>query len=944
MAVPARSWTNVGVEGGGSPVDNRAMAIAVLQVRRAVSAVLVLLAAVVLSLSAGAAVAGAETANTCVVKSDGTVWCWGLGEVGQLGNGLAAFGSATPVQVVGVTGAVEVATGTSNGCALLEAGTVSCWGGTYVGVLALDDLGTSESPPQRVGAARVIAGVDGAQSISVGQNGACVVREDGKVVCWGCDKEGLSGQGVRGSCDTWNYEPDGLFRPSVVPGIDGAVSVSVGQQHACAVIGDGSVKCWGTDGGMGRIGAEVPESGAPVSPRTVAGVAVATAVSVNGYMSCAIVAGGAVSCWGRPSGWFSDDPGTHNAALVDGISGALDLKLDDGRACVILSDRKVKCWGWVVPDMTRLPDSGSPTPVLIPGVAGAAKLTGSTFAPCVVRANGTVACWGNDFGGAAGSGRPIVDTLYDVGGRVLGLDDSTAVTVGSYFGCGLRQSGGGVACIGLGPFRTEPDPGEWSPSESKRGLTLAQEAWQVPGSEGASSVDAGGTVGCAVIGGLVKCLGKPSSEGGSLGGGDGVGDSLFVPVTVTGISDATAVSVGSRAACAIHQAGAVSCWGQVWDTGSGYTTLDNDARAVTGLSDAVQVSAGAGFGCAVRAGGQVACWGDNYNKVFGTGSPNGSAGAVDVDGVEDAVKVRTSNDAACALIGDGTVTCWGEGMTDTLGYGSFQAAQFDGVEDADDVAIDADSDSVCWVREGGVWCRGLLGLVIHAMNGEINFATGDLDEGIDPDAPVAVPGVENATAVDLSGMAGCLRLTDGGMRCFGMSYFGLGDGRLPTGHGPAVVPLTVSGLSGVRTGLPSGDDSPVDEPEPVTDPGTVADIDPAEGGFVLPPLPVVPGVPVLPSPGAQLSAAPAVLRANQLVLTRFAVRRAGARCPGRVSARISVGSRTRTLTTSRVERRGRYCVLTVSLALPKAATKAKNVRFKVRGKGVKTRVVRVKRR
>lgn len=924
------------------------MAIAVLQARRAVPVALTLLACVVGSLTAGVEVSGAETVNTCVAKSDGTVWCWGHGADGQLGGGTSQTSTA-PLQVAGVGDAVTVATSTSNGCALLSAGTVSCWGNTYMGILALDDVGSAEHPPERIGTARMIDGVTGAQSLSVGQGGACVVRADGKVVCWGCDENGLSGNGGGNSCDGWNYNPSGLFGPSVVPGVDGAVSVSIGQRHACAALSDGTVKCWGLDNGTGRLGVDFPEpEQGPSSPQTVGGLHGVTAVAVGSDQSCALTTGGAVACWGRPLGWWSDEPGSHEPTAVEGIAGALELSIDEARACAILSDRQVKCWGWIVPDMVGLPESASLTPVTIPGVTDAAKLTGSTYAPCVIRTTGTVACWGNDYLGLTGSGRPLARTVYDVGGRVAGLDNASVVTVGQSFGCGLRQSGGGVACVGFGPFRAEPDPNEWSHREELRGLTIAQEAWEVPGSEGASSVDAGAAIGCAVIGGLVKCLGKPSSEGGSLGGGDEVGDSLFEPVTVTGISDAEAVSVGRRTACALLQGGTVSCWGELWEGDPGGTVLENEAQPVAGLSDAVQIDAGSGFACAVREGGQVACWGSNHDKPFGVEEPAGSVSAIDVVGIEGAVKVRTSNDAACALIDDGSVTCWGQGMTDSLGFASFAPAPVGGVEEAGDVAIDPASDSLCWVRDDNVWCRGQFAQFFHAINGDLDLFTDQLDEGIDPDAPVTLPGVDNAAAIDLAGEFGCVRLADGGMRCFGVSYVGLGDGRMPTGHGPAVVPVTVAGISGLRTGLPTGDDDPPgDESEPATDPDpeTVTDLDPAEADAelpVLPPLPRVTGVPA--PPDSHRTAAPAVVRSDKVVLTRFAVRRTGATCPKRVSARITAGTRTRTLTTSRIEQRGQYCVLTVTLALPKGSTHAKTARFKVRGKGIKTRVTRVKRR
>lgn len=153
----------------------------------------------------------------CALLADGTVSCWGSGALGQAGEVLST--SATPLPVAGLTGAVEIAAGRYHACARLTNGDVWCWGS-----IAFD--ATSTGAPVRV------APLSDSVSISARVQATCSVQTSGAVRCAGL----------------------------VTANVAHATSVSVGDGYACAVIDDGTIKCWG-DRNFGVLGngqADVP--------------------------------------------------------------------------------------------------------------------------------------------------------------------------------------------------------------------------------------------------------------------------------------------------------------------------------------------------------------------------------------------------------------------------------------------------------------------------------------------------------------------------------------------------------------------------------------------------------------------------------------------------------------------------------------------------------------
>ena len=131
----------------------------------------------------------ARNAGTCAREMDGSVWCWGRGDTGRVGDGNASRDNPKPVQVVNVSGASQLAVGAAMSCALVAGGAVWCWGGNSAGEIG-------DGTYQDRSTAVQVAGLTGVTAIAAGDDHVCAVDGDGTVTCWGDDAQGQLGDGI----------------------------------------------------------------------------------------------------------------------------------------------------------------------------------------------------------------------------------------------------------------------------------------------------------------------------------------------------------------------------------------------------------------------------------------------------------------------------------------------------------------------------------------------------------------------------------------------------------------------------------------------------------------------------------------------------------------------------------------------------------------------------
>ena len=379
---------------------------------------------------------------------------------------------------------------------------------------------------------------------------------------------------------------------------------------------------------------------------------------------------------------------------------------------------------------------------------------------------GSVWCWGDNENGQLGDGEFGSNVYSTIPVKVQDIDDAVAIGAGWEHTCAVHATGE-VSCWG------DDSRGELGNGETADFAALPV---KVVGITDAVDVTAGHWHTCALRrAGSISCWG--GDHDGQLGDGQtGDEDNMSaVPVEVSGISDAVAVSAGGEHTCALHDTGEVSCWGDNWrgELGTGEAGNEFDSgvpRQVSGISDAVDISAGDLHTCVVRESGNMSCWGSNsFGQLANDLNwPNEfSAMPLSVTNITDAVSVATGASHTCALREGGSVSCWGGNISGQLGtapadtFFSRSPVAVEGIDDA--TALAAGSGHTCAVREsGGVFCWGsnYHGQLGHGQDGGANYEK------------VQVAGIDDAKEISATIRHTCIAHATGEVSCWGADWRG----------------------------------------------------------------------------------------------------------------------------------------------------------------------------
>ena len=351
-------------------------------------------------------------------------------------------------------------------------------------------------------------------------------------------------------------------------------------------------------------------------------------VSAGYYHTCALTKGGGVKCWGRNDmGQLGNETTIDSPVPVDVIglsSGVIDISAGQYHTCAVLASGAVKCWGSDNDGQCGIYGYVyyTTTPEYVFGLNQAVAVSAGAYHTCALTVQGGVKCWGSNYYGTLGDG---TNDFSDLPVDVVGLSGGVvAISAGYERSCAVQQDGvlSHIKCWGLHYL------GDGTVNDSNVPVRVQL----LSGSTYKSVI----SISTAEYHSCASFIDKNDSKGVICWGdnwygqlGDETNNDSLVPVKVQGaVADlnypAIEVDTGGDRSCAIlldksFGRTIVYCWGDAY-LGNGTSSSSNTPVYVSLGDDTVHISVGYSHTCAVTSDYQVKCWGQNYYGQLGDGT------------------------------------------------------------------------------------------------------------------------------------------------------------------------------------------------------------------------------------------------------------------------------------------------------------------------------------
>jgi alpha-tubulin suppressor-like RCC1 family protein len=270
----------------------------------------------------------AGAGHACARLGDGTVWCWGSNDEGQLGIGTVGSFVNTPARVTAVSGATRVVAGGYHTCALADGVRhLYCWGRNREGQLGIGNTTSTGTPTQ-------YDGFNNPDDVYAGLFHMCLPF-GASVYCTGANGSGQLGDGTTTSRTSFG----------LVSGNHPFIAMALGDRHTCGVRADNTVRCWGNNS-TGQIGDGTFVQ--RLTPTVVPGISDATHIATGLAQNCVRRQSGSVSCWGNNDlGTLGDGTADTRPSpiTVAGISSASSVIMAWGSTRAPLDDQTILGWG-----------------------------------------------------------------------------------------------------------------------------------------------------------------------------------------------------------------------------------------------------------------------------------------------------------------------------------------------------------------------------------------------------------------------------------------------------------------------------------------------------------------------------------------------------------------------------------------------------------------------
>lgn len=453
----------------------------------------------------------------------------------------------------------------------------------------------------------------------------CALLLDGTVKCWG-----------------YKYQPPPIAQtafqhlPADIMGWEAALaSIAVGDEFVCALLTTGTIQC------ISQAAGELQP------PQTITQVdGKAKEIKAGGDYVCVRLESDAIQCWKQDN---STSPlAVDNVITVQGIPEKVISFDASATSCAVTEDGNVWCWNFASEEIVATQFSGL--------VAKAIDVSTNYTEICALLEDGRVQCWTG-----------VYDQLQqhvvfqEQPHLIPNLGSITKIAVGQKASCAIQTNGVAkcwgdpfVDFIGESYFITSP---QQVYGLDRSAVTVDISNGSIDAEQHSCLVDEDHTA---------KCWGKNTY--GQLG--DGTNELRLAPVTVKGIEKQVAsIELGAEHTCAILLDGSANCWGNnYWgQIGDGTQTTHVLPQPVQGITDTIkQLALGKGHSCALLNGGGVQCWGENIVAMSNSFTETYITRPAFVTGLSNGVKSITAGingTEYCALMDDGAVRCWGYGYT-----------------------------------------------------------------------------------------------------------------------------------------------------------------------------------------------------------------------------------------------------------------------------------------
>ena len=656
--------------------------------------------------------------QSCGIIENGSVYCWGRNNYGQLGDN-STGDSHLPnyTMIPGNSKAIAITSGLHHSCALMDNNSIYCWGYNNRGQLGDGSYTTGYKPVMSNfnPTSRIV-------QISAGGEFTCALIENGSIYCWGQNSynqvEGDESDELSSSTPNpyyVNITENGNF-----------ASFDSGNSNICAITKSSDIRCWGSNTGsidsfFARTASKITyiENSATrklLAPQGwgIRDYSIANLPPGISYDSFVLEINESANST-SPISWTIDTIDNSYQGSIDlnvieittysgsksswtnGISYQnseselpfIDVDVDHRHSCAIKKNGQLYCWGSnsygklgdgttsrkLSPSLVRFDDEATRV----------TKVSTGYDSTCTITDESRVMCWGRNQYGELGIGTTEnSQALYPVEVLLPWNYDAVDIITGKNYACTLLENGQ-VWCWGHNTYRQLGNSSTPSNIHSKIPVRV-----DIPEGRIAVSIKSSQHHTCSIMDdGSMYCWGREYN--GNMGqdpspsdGGQETPLEVMLPKNLRVIS----MDIGERHGCAALSDNSLYCWGQnqYGQVGVGYQS-NTDVSQIINLPQKidiqnyppiVDISINYHNSCALHDDGSLTCWGRNNVGQVGEGTTNdiSSPTFIQLEGGASASFISVGDEHSCAGANDGTINCWGQGTY--LGDGTTEPNNYPG--------------------------------------------------------------------------------------------------------------------------------------------------------------------------------------------------------------------------------------------------------------------------